>query len=66
MRIIKEGRIKEPPKEIEQECEHCDCVFAYEKEDVHSGMAAYPDCRSIEFVICPFCGKSVEVENEWR
>lgn len=63
MRIIKEGRIKELPKEVEKECEHCGCVFAYEKEDVQHRMIICPDCRIIEFVICPFCGKSVEVEN---
>lgn len=66
MRIIKDGRIKELPKEIEKGCRHCDCVFTYEKEDVQHGMTLYPNCRSIDFVICPFCGRGVEVNNIWK
>lgn len=66
MRMIKEGKIKELPKEVETKCEYCGCVFAYDKEDVHHGMTMYPDCRSVDFVVCPFCGKSIEVDNIWK
>lgn len=66
MRIIKEGKIKELPKEVEKTCDECGCVFAYEEDDLRQGMTLWPNCRDIVFVRCPFCGKSIEVENIWK
>lgn len=65
MRIIKEGKMN-LPKEVEKTCEHCGCVFAYEKEDVKNGVTLYPDCRKVDYVLCPTCGENIEVENIWR
>lgn len=66
MRIIKEGKTKELPKEVETECNHCGCVFAYEKEDLRHGIKMRPYCSNAIWVTCPFCGKSVDVEDIWR
>lgn len=58
MRIIKKGKIKELPKEVEETCDECGCVFAYGKEDVKHG--------NYVFVTCPFCHERILVDDIWK
>lgn len=57
MRIITPGR--KPKKEIEQMCERCGCVFAYNKEDV---KVDHQYNESYYWVKCPCCDKTIVVK----
>lgn len=57
MRIIKKGQL--PPKEKEQTCPECGCVFMYELADV-----VY-DQREGCYVVCPTCRKFIDVDGRW-
>lgn len=57
MRILKEGTL--PPKEKEQTCPDCGCVFMYESADVVN------DQREGCYVVCPTCRKFIDVDGRW-
>lgn len=54
MKIIKEGKKKVTARRLT--CNVCDCVFEYNKLDLHS------DPKDLQpFVYCPCCGTGYEV-----
>lgn len=64
IKILKEGHMK-----YTMTCEHCDCKFEFEAEDVtrrtawddHGGH--YPVCDFYE-IKCPYCDKVLTVKGE--
>lgn len=58
MRIIKEGKRRVAARRLT--CDRCECVFEYEKNDMH-GSQRDPK----PWVYCPCCNNAIEVE-EWR
>lgn len=53
MKVIKPGSI--PSSDIKHTCSYCSCEFLYSKEDIHI------DQRDGNYVICPTCGKFINV-----
>lgn len=58
MRIIKQG--KNPVTERRITCNKCDCVFEYERNDMHDSQR---DPKP--WVYCPWCNNVIEVEY-WK
>lgn len=42
-------------------CEHCACIFTYEKEDTQTDQVDYNEMET--YVYCPDCGERIKCER---
>ncbi len=58
IKILKDGVLPKPTKVIYQTtCQHCDCVFEFEQEDIKSQERGIGGRITVE---CPCCHKRIE------
>ena len=58
MKIIKQGKKKVSARRLT--CYKCDCVFEYERKDIHEDQR-----EPKPWVYCPCCNSAIDVEY-WK